>query len=73
MGEFGDQPVTLATARAVAYAGNALLSAAVVRLRARRIDDRWRLSLSAGIPRELHNRITSDKATNALIDAAGTG
>lgn len=82
MRTFGDQPATLATARAVADICNASLSAAVVRLRAvlgwrssllqwRRIDDRWRLSLSAGVPHEFHNRITSDKATNALINAAG--
>lgn len=82
LGTFGDKPVTLSTARAVADACNASLSAAVVRLRAvlnwrssllqwRRIDERWRLALSAGVPRELHNRITSDKGTNALIDAAG--
>jgi hypothetical protein len=76
-----DKPATLATARTLAETCDASLSATVVRLRSvldwhssllqwRRIDDRWRLALSAGVPPEAHNRITSDSTTSPLLDAA---
>jgi hypothetical protein len=76
---FTSEPHSLRTARVVADASDASLSAAVVRLRTvlewrsslllwRRIDARWRLSSTAGVPASLHNRITSEQETGVVLD-----
>lgn len=76
---FRRAPVTLQTARNLAETTGASLSASVVRLRElvgwrhsllhwRRSDGQWRLASTAGVPRDLHNRITSTAATREVLE-----
>jgi IrrE N-terminal-like domain len=73
-------PENLRVARELASRAEASLSASVVRLREllgwersllhwRRYEDQWRLTSTAGLPRAVHNRLTSEPATRAVLDA----
>jgi IrrE N-terminal-like domain len=76
--EFAGRPQNLATVRDLATATGASMSASVVRLREllnwrrsllywRQTDGRWALLYCAGVPRSLHNRVTSAPATREAV------
>lgn len=78
--EWAGAPRRLPTLRAIQQQSGASLAASLVRARDllnwpvsllhwRRRDRRWAMAYAAGVPFELHNRITSALATTATIDA----
>jgi IrrE N-terminal-like domain len=81
LAEFMGRPQNLATVRDLATATGASMSASVVRLREllnwrcsllywRQTDDHWALLYCAGVPHNLHNRITSAPATREAVSFA---
>lgn len=77
---FWGSPERLAVARTVARECGASLSASVVRLREvvgwrrsllhwRRVHGSWRLTSTVGVPRAVHNRITSSDETRWILDS----
>jgi hypothetical protein len=78
LAQFVGRPQNLETVRDLATATGASMSASVVRLREllnwrwsllywRQTDGHWALLYSAGVPRHLHNRITSAPATRDAV------
>lgn len=79
VGTFSGRPECLDTVREVADRTGASLSASVVRLREllswqrsllcwRYTEGQWSLLYSAGVPREIHHRVTSAPNTRVLVD-----
>jgi Zn-dependent peptidase ImmA (M78 family) len=82
--QFGGAPERLSVVRKLARTAEASLSASLLRLREvlgwersllhwRRYEGDWRLISTAGLPRHAHNRLTSEAATRALLDALTYG
>jgi hypothetical protein len=80
IGQWAGAPRRLPTLRAIQQQSGASLAASLVRVRAlldwqvsllhwRRRDDRWAMAYTAGVPFELHNRITSAPSTTSTLDA----
>lgn len=83
--EFSGAPESLGVVRNLATRTEASLAASLLRLREvlgwersllhwRRFQGRWRLASTAGVPRSIHNRITSAAQTRTVLDElAGSG
>jgi hypothetical protein len=78
VGEFNGRPENLATVRELANATGASMSASLVRLREilhwrrsllywREADGQWALLYCAGVPHNIHNRVTSAPATRETV------